>query len=247
MSLGVAIMVTKTYILQEIKRTAEANGGMPLGWKRFESETGIKRADWYGKHFARWGDAIHEAGYTPNQLQSSYEDTYILDKYIQLARELRKLPVNGDIRLKARSDPEFPCHSTFRKLGTKSELIERLLKYCQNKEEYEDVVLMCKEFVPHKQEVADESSHIEINFGFVYLIKSGRYYKIGKANDADYRVGAIRLQLPEKAKRIHTIKTDNPRGIEAYWHTRFDAKRKNGEWFELNATDIAAFKRRKFM
>jgi hypothetical protein len=41
----------------------------------------------------------------------------------------------------------------------------------------------------------------------------------------------LAIQLPQVAKVVHSIKTDDPTGIEIYWQTRF----------------IAAFRRRKFM
>jgi hypothetical protein len=83
--------------------------------------------------------------------------------------------------------------------------------------------------------------------GFVYLIKSGRHFKIGKANSVEARHRQLKIQLPQVAEVVHRIKTDDPYGIESYWHRRFADKRLNGEWFALSAEDVKAFRRRKFM
>jgi hypothetical protein len=239
--------ITKSHILAEIKRTAKANGGVPLGFRRFCTETGIKEFDWLGRYWARWSDAVREAGFTPNQLQGAYDDSELLEKYAMLTQELGRLPADGDLRFKANNDPEFPSDKPFRRFGRKRELVATLADYCRDRAEYQAVVRLCEQYAPRTRDVASKSVASDVEIGFVYLIKSGRFYKIGKTNAIGRREYELAVQLPESVTTVHVIRTDDPAGIEAYWHKRFEAKRKKGEWFELDAADIAAFKRRKFM
>jgi hypothetical protein len=81
--------------------------------------------------------------------------------------------------------------------------------------------------------------------GYVYLIKHGGHceYKIGRTSNALRREGEIAASLPQQVKPIHVIETDDPVGLEAYWHRRFADRRIRNEWFELTAEDVKAFKR----
>jgi hypothetical protein len=238
----------KAHILREIKRTADANGGVPLGMGRFTSETGIKRHEWCGVFWVKWSDALREAGYTPNQLSEAWEQEELLDHYAKLAVELGQLPTDAHIKLRTRADSDFPSRAAFAKLGSKAELVVQLREYCSGKAEYTAVVRMCDEYTPRtQQEEQPEPPGDDVVMGYVYLIKMGRYYKIGMTNHVGRREYELNLQLPERTELIHFFPTDDPVGIEEYWHKRFAAKNTNGEWFALDATDVAAFKRRKFM
>jgi hypothetical protein len=245
------VVFTKTHIIAEIKRTAEENGGYPLGIERFRKETGIQRSDWTGKFWARWGDALVEAGFEPNVLQGPRDDDDLLEQLAVFARELGHFPVSNEIRLKARTEPGFPWHNTFARFGRKQDLAKRLREFCVTRR-YEDVVALCEAVINRTKgrdtNLDDQAAEqVESGLGYVYLLKSGRYYKIGRSNAVGRRERELAIQLPEKASVVHSIKTDDPVGIESYWHGRFSDRRKNGEWFELNASDIAAFKRRRFM
>ncbi len=240
--------MTRAHILHEIQRTAKENDGKPLGQTKFTSETGIKLYDWLGVYWANWSDALREAGFTPNQFQVAFDKTELLDKYARLVLELGCLPASPQLRLKSRRDPTFPTHTVFgRRFGTKRELVKQLIEYCRDRKGYKDVVKLCEAYSPRTgpDVLRNETENIEL--GFVYLVKSGRYFKIGRSNAAGRRTYELDLQLPEKATTVHVIRTDDPIGIEAYWHTRFVAKRKNGEWFDLDTKDVSTFKRRKTM
>lgn len=238
--------MNRTRIVSEIARTASANGGVPLGEARFESETGIRRTDWYGKYWAKWGDAIREAGFIPNELNAALSEDLLLRKYSEYASELGRLPTAGELRLKRRSDPEFPSWNTFARFGGKAQMAKRVLDFCRSMQELETVVELCESYLDSTSKSENgEPSDDKVTIGYVYLLKHGsrREFKIGRTNNRLRREGEIALELPEKIEPIHVIETDDPAGVEAYWHRRFADKRMKNEWFALTADDVRAFKR----
>jgi hypothetical protein len=217
-----------------------------LGRARFFKETGVKKSDW-DRHWDRWEDAVQEAGFKPNSKNEAIGDQRLIDKLINLIRELGHFPIENELRRKARSDPTFPSHGVFARFvgGLGPKLAAKVRSYCESHTGYDDVLALCPEIQQSQQSRSKDSEEKE--FGFVYLIKSARYYKIGRSNAAGRREYELAIQLPERPKLIYQIRTDDPVGIEEYWHKRFADKRKNGEWFDLSSADVKAFTRRKFM
>ncbi len=165
-----------------------------------------------------------------------------------MIRELGHFPQYAELVMKRSNDETFPSEKTFRRFGTKPFFAKAVYDWCINKEEWNDVVLLCEALQAKAIEKPEENNiKTPDENGFVYLMKSGKYYKIGRTNALDRRQYEIGIQLPEGIEPIHSIATDDPSGIEAYWHKRFSDKRMNGEWFNLSKTDVFIFKKRKFM
>src|ERR1700722_3705684 len=120
----------KAHIISEIQRTAKANGGVVLGWRRFEEETGIRYYDWYGQFWTRWSDAVREAGFEPNRMSEAFNDSVLLEKLVKLTRRLGRVPIQGDLLLESKGDPSFPSEKVFRRLGKKHQRASRILEYC---------------------------------------------------------------------------------------------------------------------
>jgi hypothetical protein len=231
-------------ILREIKRLADENNGQPPGVRAFENVTGIRQSDWRGVYWARWSDALAEAGLSANAMQHALDREFILEKLAHACRYFGKVPTFAEQRLYRRQvDPTFPNDKTVNRNFRGSELAEGIREWVGDKSDFADVAAI----LPEVSGAQDPSSYRRPpEEGLVYLIRSGSHFKIGRSETLERRVKEITVALPEAVTLVHTIRTDDPSGIEAHWHRRFADRRANGEWFKLTATDVAAFRRRKY-
>jgi FAD/FMN-containing dehydrogenase len=142
-----------------------------------------------------------------------------------------------------RIDPDFPSEKTVWGHFRRAEMLERLRKWISDKDDFADLAAM----LPTKEIMPEPSKRVAASQeGLVYLLRSGAHFKIGRSDELERRVKEITVAIPEAVTLVHAIRTDDPAGIEAYWHRRFADRRANGEWFKLTPGDITAFKRRKF-
>ncbi len=243
---------TRKMIISEIKRTAKENGGSPLGQVKFEEVTGIKRNEWYGKIWRKWSAANIEAGLEPNQfITKSFEKEWLLEKLIVLIRALNHFPAESDIVAQKSVDDEFPSESTLRNhLGKKLPMVQSVLNYCKNQDSYSDVQDICIPLVKSLKATTksgDDSINHFTKESYVYLDKHGSEYKIGHSTDPKKRLKELQVQDPYPIKEIHRIRTDDPSGIETYWHNRFKDRMLEDELFKLTPSDVRIFKKRRSM
>lgn len=227
-------------VIEEIRRIAAENGGAPPGKFLFHRMTGFSQALWQGQEWLKWNDAVKEAGFVPNARTPRKDNDELLAGYAAAMRKFGRVPTNGELVAYRKSGAQLASQHTYRThFGGKSVLLRAVKSWAGANAEWADVAAMF---------ASTESDGIEIveDGGAVYLLKWGARYKIGCSRTPAQRTHIIARSLPGQAKLIHVIATDDPHGLEAYWHRRFAEKRKRAEWFCLTEEDVAAFRARRF-
>lgn len=84
----------------------------------------------------------------------------------------------------------------------------------------------------------------DLRIGYVYLMyfSLGDIYKIGVSQNVERRLNDIRSYIPISLTIEHIIKTDDTAIVESSFHEYFHDKRIQGEWFDLDKSDIDLFK-----
>jgi hypothetical protein len=170
-----------------------------------------------------------------------------LSRFVALTHDLGHVPTSNELRHARANDPSFPSRGVFDRLGSRHDRIARALDYCRSNAVTTDAVeiLEAAYAAGGRSDEADApGAGNPVSLGFVYLARGHPgEFKLGRTNLVDRRLVELGALSATEPTLIHAIKTDDPAGIEAYWHRRFADKRIRGEWFRLTAADVAAFRR----
>jgi Meiotically up-regulated gene 113 len=241
--------MTKEGVAQRIRQLAAQRGGH-ISFRAFVSETGIqgrwlRNQEW----FTKWNDLLAELGIATRQFDvPPTPRSRIAEAVAELIQRLGRWPTEDDLQRARKKDRSFPSLKVISPLRRSGELAALVVALGSPGTQFGQAAMIAGKYVSIDKERADaDIAPNERVKGYVYMLRSGRRYKIGKSSDPSRRYREVRLELPEETHQVHTIPTDDPTGIEKYWLERFSIKRvRNTEFFALDGYDIQAFKRRKY-
>ena len=237
----------KPQVLKVISALAATNGGR-IGVRAFCNATGqsqrwLRNQPW----FTSWNGLLEELGLpTRGFLVPKTPPEIIARAVAELSARLGRWPTDDDLNRERALNKAFPSPSIIQPLRRSGELAKLVVAACESEESLRSAAHLARARLTPFDVTTVDSLDEKVK-GYVYMLKSGRHYKIGKTNNVARRYKEVRLELPQETHRIHAIETDDPSGIETYWHQRFALKRVKGtEFFALDPVDLRAFKRRKY-
>jgi hypothetical protein len=196
-----------------------------------------------GELWRSWSDVLADAGFAANTWTKALPEEAIFAAVSQLALRMGKFPNSTDLQFERANNSAFPDQKTISRNRTMAELAVGVRAYA-DAQSYAVVVGLCDEYlaaIPAKEAAVPTPNVAPV--GHVYMIQYGKDYKIGRTGSVNRRSREVQIELPDATTLIHTILTDDPVGVEAYWHRRFQEYRGNGEWFRLPVSAVAAFKK----
>ena len=239
--------MTKDAIVKRIRELAAERGGH-VSFNVFLSETGIKdkwlrRQEWW----TGWNNLLSEIGLETKKFDvPRTPESRIAEAVAVVIEREGRWPTEDDLARERKKDRSFPSLGVISPLRRSGALARMIVALGEKSEHFSKASMIAKKYLPTETDTVDIGPNEKVK-GYVYMLRSGRSYKIGKSTDPSRRYREVRLELPDETHQVHTIPTDDPTGIEAYWHQRFDEKRiRNTEFFSLDANDVQAFKRRKY-
>jgi len=107
----------------------------------------------------------------------------LFEKLIAFIREFGHSPVRNELRRKCREDPTFPNEKVFSRFasGLGPTLTAKVRAFCEIRPGLKDLLSILAGTPLPNDISSDKSGSEDPNFGYVYLLKSGRYYKMGEA------------------------------------------------------------------
>ena len=230
----------------ELIRKHAADAGGSIGLRQFCRATRMPEKHFVQFGFSNWNAAVAAAKLPlASFFRPRTPENEVVEAFTRLVARLGKWPTENDMKLERQQDNTFPSLQVVRRSSQSGALARHVATFCEGKPDLVSVAALAAERISQGAELPRTGqAHVE---GYVYMMRSGRRYKIGRTTSPARRHREVRLDLPDPTDLVHTIPTDDPPGIEEYWHRRFKDKRvRDTEFFELSGADVVAFKSRKY-
>jgi hypothetical protein len=231
-------MTDREKIIDQLKRTTVANGGVPLSTRAFFKETGLGPRDLHRCGWPTHGALLQSQGLARGTMRQAYSDDELFRPLAQLTRVLGHFPTQNEREVERHREPAFPSSEAYLRRARGASLEVEFVDWCRRSNAYPDLVAKLSGSI-----VGAIKQRRPAVRGYVYMMRSGRRHKIGRETTEGARQAAAGTWL-EDPRVVHRIATDDPEGVERYWHERFRKQNKlvKGELYDLTAADVAAFK-----